>query len=214
MKILKVFLKVLSITLFSGVFVVLSTNLWVLYSTDEQIYSNIEDIPEMEVALVLGTSHRLVNGSPNPYFKDRIKVASKLYLEGKVKHILVSGDNATKYYNEPIVMQKALIALGVPSEDITLDYAGFRTLDSVIRCKKVFDQDDITIITQSFHSHRALFISDYYNMKSIAMVNFNGPSVPGGMKVREYLARTLAVLDLYVINREPKFLGKKEILNS
>ncbi|MEL7005041.1 MAG: ElyC/SanA/YdcF family protein [Bacteroidota bacterium] len=112
-----------------------------------------------------------------------------------------------------MVMKNALIELGIPDKAITLDYAGFRTLDSIIRCKKIFDQDDITIITQSFHSYRALFISDYYNMESVAMVNYNGPNIPGEMRFREYLARTLAVFDLYVINREPKFLGKKETLN-
>lgn len=213
MKIFKVLTKVLIGVLIFGVLTVFMANLWVLYSTDEQVYSDIDDIPETEIALVLGTSHRLLNGEPNPYFKDRIRMAAKLYLEGKVRHILVSGDNATKYYNEPIVMKNALVELGIPEENITLDYAGFRTLDSVVRCKKVFDQNEITIITQSFHSYRALFISDFYNMKSIAMVNFDGPEVPGEMKIREYLARTLAVVDLYIINRGPKFLGEKETLN-
>lgn len=213
MKVIKVSFKVLIALLAFVVLIILGTNFWVLHSTDSQIYSNIDQIPETEIALVLGTSHRLINGSPNPYFKERMQLAANLYHEEKVKHILVSGDNATKYYNEPIVMKNALIELGVPEEVITLDYAGFRTLDSIIRCKKVFDQNDITIITQSFHSYRALFISDYYNMKSVAMVNYSGPDIPKGMIFREYLARTLAVFDLYIINREPKFLGKKETLN-
>ena len=213
MKALRVSFRLLLIATTFAVAVMLGTNIWVFYSTTGQIYSNIDSIPESEVALVLGTSHRLTDGSPNPYFKERIELAVNLYKAGKVKHILVSGDNATKYYNEPIVMKKALVDSGIPETSITLDYAGFRTLDSIIRCKKVFEQEDITIITQTFHSHRALFISDYYNMTSIAMVNYNGVDIPGEMKWREYLARTLAVFDLYIINREPKFLGKKETLN-
>lgn len=213
MKILKLSIKILLSLLLLGVLIIVGSNIWVLRSTDSQIYSDISQIPDTDLALVLGTSHRLVDGTPNPYFKERMQLAANLYLQGKVKHILVSGDNATKYYNEPIVMKNALIELGIPDKAITLDYAGFRTLDSIIRCKKIFDQDDITIITQSFHSYRALFISDYYNMESVAMVNYNGPNIPGEMRFREYLARTLAVFDLYVINREPKFLGKKETLN-
>lgn len=213
MKVLKISVKALIALLILLISIIIGANMWVLRSTDNQIYSDIDQIPETELALVLGTSHRLVNGSPNPYFMERMQLAARLYGEGKVKHILVSGDNATMYYNEPIVMKNALIKLGVPEEVITLDYAGFRTLDSIVRCKKVFDQNDVTIITQSFHSYRALFISDYYNMKSIAMVNEDGPDIPREMIFREYLARTLAVFDLYIINREPKFLGKKETLN-
>ncbi|ELR68819.1 SanA protein [Fulvivirga imtechensis AK7] len=191
---------------------VVITNLWIYFSTTADVYTELDKVPSSQVALVLGTSHRLVDGSPNPFFHERMKTAAELYKQGKVKHILVSGDNATIYYNEPHKMRQALIKLGIPSEKITLDYAGFRTLDSIIRCKKVFGQDNIIIITQPFHSYRALFISNYYDMQAVAMTT---EKVESSIKVqiREYFARMLAVWDLYVIKKEPKFLGKKETLD-
>lgn len=192
--------------------ILLICNLWIYLSTANSVYDDIDDIESAQVALVLGTSHRLINGSPNPYFHERMHTAAQLYHTGKVKHILVSGDNATRYYNEPEKMRKALVKLGVPFDDITLDYAGFRTLDSIVRCKKIFGQDNVIIITQPFHSYRALFISNYYDMNAVAMTT-NEVEKSFKVQFREYLARMLAVWDLYIINREPKFLGKKETLD-
>jgi SanA protein len=108
-------------------------------------------------------------------------------------------------------MKKALIKKGVPPSAITLDYAGLRTLDSVVRSKKIFGQNKITIITQPFHSYRALFISRYYDMDAVAMVA-EDPELEDTFKVRlrEYLARTKAVLDLYIFKTDPRFLGEKE----
>ena len=134
----------------------------------------------------------------------------QLYKAGKIKHIIASGDNRTKYHNEPMDMKKSLMARGVPKEAITLDYAGFRTLDSVVRCQKIFSQNDIIIVSQAFHNQRALFIADFYDIKAIG---FNARYVPlrNDIKtpIREYLARIKAVLDLYVLKTQPKFLGKK-----
>ena len=196
----------------AAIAILLICNLWIYLSTANSVYDDIDDIESAQVALVLGTSHRLINGSPNPYFHERMHTAAQLYHTGKVKHILVSGDNATRYYNEPEKMRKALVKLGVPFDDITLDYAGFRTLDSIVRCKKIFGQDNVIIITQPFHSYRALFISNYYDMNAVAMTT-NEVEKSFKVQFREYLARMLAVWDLYIINREPKFLGKKETLD-
>lgn len=211
MRLLRIVFKLVVYAVVALVGFVLITNLWIYLSTSSNVYSEVDDLPSSEVALVLGTSHRLIDGSPNPFFHERMKTAAKLYINGTVKHILVSGDNATIYYNEPNKMRQALIKLGVPSESITLDYAGFRTLDSIVRCKKVFGQDNIIIITQPFHSYRALFISDYYDIDAVAMTT-NEVEASLKVQVREYFARTLAVWDLYVIKKEPKFLGKKETL--
>jgi SanA protein len=108
-------------------------------------------------------------------------------------------------------MRKALIKLGVPTTAITLDYAGLRTLDSVVRCKEIFGQNRITIITQPFHSYRALFISSYYDIEAVAMVT-NEPESEYSLRIRlrEYFARTKAVLDLYILKTTPRFLGEKE----
>ena len=108
-------------------------------------------------------------------------------------------------------MQKALIKLGVPAEAITLDYAGLRTLDSIVRCKEIFGQTNITIITQPFHSYRALFISRYFHVDAVALVA-NEPNQEDALRVygREYLARTKAILDLYILGTSPRHLGDKE----
>jgi SanA protein len=163
------------------------------------------------MALVLGTSSKLVGGGPNPFFEQRMETAADLFRNGKIDHFILSGDNRSRYYNEPMEMRKALVKKGVPANAITLDYAGLRTLDSIIRCKQIFGQDKITIITQPFHSYRALFISDYYDIDAVAMVA-SEPNFENSIKVRvrEYLARTKAVLDLYILKTSAKFLGEKE----
>lgn len=191
--------------------IIISSNIWIVESTEDRVYSDLNMLPDHRIALVLGTSYRSVGGGPNPFFQKRIEMAATLYSMGKIDHFILSGDNSTKYYNEPLEMQKALVKKGVPESAITLDYAGLRTLDSVVRSKKIFGQDKITIITQPFHSYRALFISRYYNMDAVAMVA-DEPSLDGTFKVRlrEYLARTKAVLDLYVFKTDPRFLGEKE----
>jgi SanA protein len=137
--------------------------------------------------------------------------AAELYKIGKIDHFILSGDNRSKFYNEPVEMRKALMSRGVPSSAITLDFAGLRTLDSVVRSKEIFGQDKIIIITQPFHSYRALFISQYYDMDAVAVVA-SEPELEISFKVRirEYFARTMAVLDLYVFKTAPRFLGKKE----
>jgi SanA protein len=193
---------------------ILGCNVWVVRSTSSQVYDDINKLPDHRMALVLGTSHRLVGGGSNPFFEQRMETAATLYKLGKVDHFILSGDNSTQYYNEPLAMQKALMAKGVPSDAITLDYAGLRTLDSVVRSKKIFGQDKITIITQPFHSYRAIFISNYYQMDAVAMVS-EEPDINVSFKVlvREYFARPKAVLDLYILKTDPQFLGDQEKLN-
>jgi SanA protein len=185
-------------------------NWWVIESTERNIFSTYERLPSNPVGLVLGTSSRLANGLPNTFFENRMKTAAELYHLRKIGHIIVSGDNRSRFYNEPLEMKNALIKLGVPDSAITLDYAGLRTLDSVIRSKEIFGQDHITIITQSFHSYRALFISNYFDIAAVALVVPEAdlePSVKG--YVREYFARAKAILDLYVLKTSPRHLGEK-----
>ena len=190
--------------------IILASNLWVEYQTKDRLYSDVNAIPAKRVALVLGTSKRLRYRRINRYFKYRIDAVVKLYKAGKIKHIIASGDNRTIYHNEPVDMQKSLMEQGIPKEAITLDYAGFRTLDSVVRCKEIFSQDDIIIVSQAFHNKRAIFISDYYGIKAIGF-NARDLSFSEGKKVvlREYFARFKAVLDLYILKTQPKFLGEK-----
>ncbi|HEY5920002.1 MAG TPA: ElyC/SanA/YdcF family protein [Chryseolinea sp.] len=190
---------------------IVASNLWIVQSTSHNVFSDLTKLPDHRVALVLGTSNKTVSGNVNPYFRNRIETAAQLYKMGKIDHLILSGDNRSMYYNEPIEMRKALIKLGVPTTAITLDYAGLRTLDSIVRCKEIFGQNKITIITQPFHSYRALFISHYYNIQAVAMVTDESDGEYSfRIRLREYFARTKAVLDLYVLKTSPRFLGEKE----
>jgi len=146
----------------------------------------------------------------NLHFRNRINAAARLYKAGKIKHIVVSGDNRSKFYNEPVQMKNDLLKLGVPSSAITADFAGLRTLDSVVRMRKVFNQHRFTIISQEYHNYRALFIAKHHNLDAIAY-SADKVRLKHSIKteIREYFARVKAIIDLYILNRGPKFLGKK-----
>ncbi len=192
---------------------ILGSNVWVVYSTKDKILRDYKNLPDSSVVLVLGTSNKLSNGLPNPYFEERINAAATLYRQGKAIHFLLSGDNRSRYYNEPEEMRKALIKAGVPERVITLDYAGLRTLDSIVRSKEIFGQSRLIIVTQPFHCYRALFISRYYNIDAVALL-FDGNSENAIVRVniREWFARAKAVLDLYILKTVPHHLGDIEPL--
>ncbi|MBL4771770.1 MAG: YdcF family protein, partial [Planctomycetes bacterium] len=131
-------------------------------------------------------------------------------IAGRVRALLVSGDNSRKSYNEPDAMRRDLIAAGVPAAYITCDYAGFRTLDSVIRAREVFGQDDFVVVSQPFHAERAVFLARRLGMRASAFAARN-PRTRAWLKVRlrEVLARNLAICDL-LSHKRPKFLGSNE----
>lgn len=185
-------------------------NYWIKTSTITQIYTDVNEIPSRKVGLVLGASKKTVRGTDNLYFTYRILAAYELFKANKVHYLLLSGDNHSKGYDEPSDMREALLALGIPDSCIVLDYAGFRTLDSVVRCNEVFGEDSITIISQEFHNQRALFIANKCNVNAIA---FNSKEVTKNYsfktRLRENFARVKCVLDIYVLHTSPKFLGDK-----
>lgn len=187
-------------------------NTIVLENSKNKSFSDASKIPHNNVGLVLGTSKYLKNGKLNPYFTSRIKATQKLYSANKISFILVSGDNSQKEYNEPLDFKNELVLLGIPENKIILDYAGFRTLDSVIRANKIFDLNSFTIISQPFHTRRALFISNVNNLNAIA---FNAEEIEGTANIftsiREYFARTKVLLD-FLFGIEPKFLGEKILI--
>ncbi|WP_425391570.1 SanA/YdcF family protein [Ekhidna sp.] len=195
-------------TTISLILFIIGTNIWVVQSTKEHIYK-ADKLPYNDVALVLGTSKRTIEGKPNRFFVERMQAAASLHRVQRIRHILVSGDNRTRYYNEPRDMLQALGDLNIPEEDISLDFAGLRTLDSVVRCKEVFGQNKITIVTQEFHCYRSLFIARYFEMDAVAVSADDGGPIGNMLALREILARTVAVLDLYVLQREPKYLGER-----
>lgn len=180
-----------------------------------EIYADVTLVPANKVGLLLGTSKWLRNGQPNLYFKYRIDAAVELYQAGKIKYILVSGDNRTVYYNEPRDMQRELIKRGVPEAAIYLDYAGFRTLDSVVRCKEIFGQEHFTVISQEFHNRRAIYIA---KQKGFGIIGYNAKDVTvhSGFKtmLREKFARVKAFIDLNVLMEQPRFLGEKIVIGT
>ena len=135
---------------------VLGLDRWMSWKTAPYIYDELQDLPYRQVGVVLGTAKYYRTGVINQYYRYRIQGAINAYNSGKVNYLLLSGDNALQSYNEPMTMRKDLIAAGVDPSDIVLDYAGFRTLDSIVRTRKVFDTNDFIIITQRFHCERAL----------------------------------------------------------
>jgi len=179
---------------------------WMSWKTKDFIYDEVQELPHRQVGVVLGTAKYYRAGVPNQYYHYRIQGAINAYNSGKVKYLLLSGDNAQQSYNEPMTMRRDLMAAGVPSSDIVLDYAGFRTLVSIVRTRKVFDTNDFIIITQRFHCERALYIALHMGIQAQC---FAVPSPKDIMtvRVREIFARLGALTDLYILKREPRFLG-------
>lgn len=173
------------------------------------IHEDLDRLPNQKVGLMLGTIRFLSNGQENLYFKYRVDAVLELYKAGKIEYVLVSGDNRKKGYNEPEEMQKALMERGIPEEKIILDYAGFRTLDSMVRAQKVFGLNNFICVSQQFHNERAIYIA---RKKGIEAHAYNARDVTRGYgfktRVREVLARVKMMLDIYIIGTEPKFLGE------
>lgn len=197
-----------------GVFVlfVLLSNRWVINSTDDYLYTSSALLPQNDVGIVLGTSSYTREGEPNPQFQGRVLAAIELYKMGKIKHIIVSGANPDSTYNEPRRMWQELTKAGIPAKDITMDFAGLRTLDSMARAQQVFGLKRVTVITQRYHAYRAVFLGKKFDIRVAAYVARFGDSRDLGRRnpVREIFARAWAVLDVVVLRTQPKFLGQPE----
>lgn len=187
----------------------LGLNIWVIASSSPYVISDIGRLPHNDVGLLLGTSRYTRNGHSNPHFHIRVSAAVALYRAGKVNHLLVSGANPSRHYNEPREMYQALVRAGVPEQAITLDFAGFRTLDSVIRAHAVFGLSRYTIISQRYHDYRAVFLARHEGIDAVAYAPAHHAPARALIQVeaREYLARVRAVLDVFVLHTQPRFLG-------
>lgn len=190
-----------------GIVFTLCINLWIEHISKTSIFNEITEIPKNKVGIILGTSKQISHGQINLYYKYRLEAAVKLFNSKKIDFILISGDNSSKDYDEPTTFKEDLIAQGIPESKIFLDYAGFRTLDSVLRAKAVFGLNTFTIISQKFHNERAVYLAHSHGINAIA---FNAKDVKNsyGLKtlLREYLARVNAFMDV-LFNTNPKFLG-------
>jgi len=206
---IRFFLKIILILIVLAVISILISNKLIEKASQNKLFDSTEIIPQNKVALLLGTGKYTQGKYINLYYKYRIEATIKLYESGKINFILISGDNSRKEYDEPNTMKQDLMKKGIPEDKIYLDYAGFRTLDSVVRCKEIFNQSKITIISQKFHNQRAIFIAQHYNIDAIGF-NAQDVSVYWGFKtrMREHLARVKVMIDL-LIGKQPKFLGEK-----
>ncbi|MFD2593248.1 vancomycin high temperature exclusion protein [Aquimarina hainanensis] len=204
--------KLLFILIIISIFSVISlykANKIVIDKTAEKTYDTITSIPKNKVGLLLGTTKFLQNGRVNLYYTYRINATVALYKAKKIDYILISGDNGTNTYDEPTTMKNDLITKGIPASRIYLDYAGFRTLDSIIRAKEIFTLQKFTIISQKFHNERAIFIAENKGINAIGF-NARDVNIHYGLKtqIRERFARVKMIIDL-LIGKQPKYLGKK-----
>lgn len=183
---------------------------WVHWRIRPRIYDQVQFVPSTQVALVLGAGLR-PDGSPTSALRDRVETAADLYKSGIVRKLLVSGDNRFEWYNEPEAMRQLAMRLGVPAEDIVLDYAGRRTYDSCYRAKEIFEVKDMVVVTQRFHLDRALYLCDALGIPSVGIVAdrrvYASPHRQW-WQVRELVALVKAWLDIHILHPHP-VLGEK-----
>ncbi|MCP9768780.1 vancomycin high temperature exclusion protein [Lacihabitans sp. LS3-19] len=205
MRLLKIALVLIALV-FTSIF---WCNYTISSNSKNKTFYKVSEIPSSKTGLLLGTSKFLANGYINPYYTYRINAAADLMQAKKIKFLIISGDNSQKNYNEPEMMKQDLVVLGIDSTKLYLDFAGFRTFDSVIRAKEIFGQDSLTIISQAWHNERDIFIAEKEGLKAIGY-NAKDVNQKQGLKtqIREKLARVKVYFD-YLFNTKPKFLGEK-----
>lgn len=199
----------LSVLIVLGILTVFYCDKKIRSAAEGKTFTDVSKIPHRHVGLLLGTGKYLGSGRVNPYYSYRIKATIQLLKAGKIDYVVISGDNSRKDYSEPDMMKADLIAAGIDSTRIYLDFAGFRTFDSMIRLREIFSQNDVTVISQKFHNERALYIARREGMNAIGF-NARDLSASAGFRtqVREKLARVKVFVD-YAFGVEPKFLGPK-----
>lgn len=177
------------------------------------IHSDVRTIPARDVGLVLGTS-RFSSSGLNEFYTARIEAAADLFHAGKISHVIVSGANPSRYYNEPVAMKRDLVKLGVPEHAITEDTHGLRTLDSVVRAHRVMGQEAFTIVSQRFHVARAVYLGKQFDLDVVA---YSARDPEGrrdlASRAREYGARVKALLDVKVLGTQPKVLGEPILID-
>lgn len=150
-----------------GALAILIPRLWTALYARPRTYT-LASAPQRRVAIVFGAGLSR-DGSPSPVLRDRVAVAAELYFAGKVKKLLMSGDNRVANYNEPKAMQEYALRLGVPEGDIVLDYAGRRTYDTCYRARSIFQVGDAILVTQRFHLPRALYVCNRLGVPSVGV---------------------------------------------
>ena len=184
-------------------------NVTAVWASRGRLFDNVDDLPSAKVGLVFGTSDSY-KGRENRYFRYRIDAAVEVWNAGKVETLIVSGDNRSRYYNEPEKMKAALVDEGVPKGRIVCDYAGLRTFDSVVRAKEVFGTDTVLVISQRFQNERAIYLAQAHGMEAFGY-NAEDVEIRAGFKtkIREVGARVKMWLDVNFLDTKPRHLGEK-----
>ncbi|MEV7322585.1 ElyC/SanA/YdcF family protein [Streptomyces sp. NPDC093970] len=180
---------------------------WLYVSTAGRLHT-VADVPRTDVAVVFGAG--LWNGEPSPYLANRLNAAARLYNAGRIKVVLVTGDNSREDYDEPDAMRTYLTRHGVPAGRIVSDYAGFDTWDSCVRAKKIFGVHRAVLISQGFHIRRAVALCEAAGVASYGVgvdARHDVTWYYGG--TREVFAAGKAALDA-LFEPDPRFLGRKE----
>jgi SanA protein len=195
-----------------GLLFIAYTNLTAVWASRGRIFDDVEKLPATRVGLVFGTTDR-VSGRENLYFRYRMDAAEAVWKAGKVDLLLVSGDNRSRYYNEPDKMRQELVRRGIPADRIVSDFAGLRTLDSVVRAKEIFGADHILFISQRFQNERAIYLAKAHDIQAYG---FNARDVESSgafkTRLREVGARVKMWLDVHYLDTRPRILGDKEDL--
>jgi len=177
-------------------------------------FLNADSVPAHRVGIVFGAKVR-ADGSLTPILQDRVDGAVTLYKKGKIKKIVMSGDNSTTKYDEVTAMQTYAVSHGVPKTDITLDYAGFSTYETCYRAHAIFGLSDAVLITQRYHMPRALYTCSHVGVVAdgYAVADFSKyPDLRIPYMPREYGATLKAWLDVTILHPKPTYLGKSETI--
>ncbi len=214
MRFLRICICLLLAALMLGCGVIATVELWTIHHSADYCHDSIESCGNDRVAVVLGCSKSFSSGKPNAYFHGRMQAAADLWKSGRIRGIIVSGDNSDRYYNEPRDMRAALVRLGVPNDKIVSDFAGLRTFDSVVRTEKIFRAGEVIFISQPAHVARAVAIARSIGMNA---EGYEAPLAPVTRRTklhqffRERAARLSMAADL-ILHREPTHLGAEEPL--
>ena len=180
-------------------------------AADGRVYAKAGDVPAHRVGIVLGTSPRTRHG-PNAFFERRLDAAAALYRAGKIRCVLASGDHGTRYYDEVRAMRNGLVSRGIPGSRIVLDHAGFRTLDSLVRARRVFGVTEAVVVTDGFHLPRALYLARQNGIEAVGLSSAGvSTRIAPWPATREIAARVLVLVDV-LTGRQPRLLGPRESL--
>ena len=202
---------ILLLTLFTASITALA-RIWTALRTSEKKFTQPLDLPDRKVAIVFGAGIR--GTQPSAILRDRVTIAVSLYQAGKVQKLLMSGDNRFENYNEPAVMRRVALEMGVPSADIIMDYAGRSTYETCYRANAIFGLTEAVLVTQAFHLDRAITTCDYLGVQSVGIeADLRPYAATHFYRLREIPATLNMLLQVFITRPLPVLGEKSEIKN-